>query len=52
MPIHLGIDSEGTYFQWGTRGKKYYFKSERTKKEAYRRAARQARAIYSTGWRE
>lgn len=54
MPIHRESDSKGSYYQWGNHGKKYYYVSgnERSRKIAYSKAVKQARAIYSTGWRE
>jgi hypothetical protein len=53
MPIHEGKDDKGTFYQWGQRGKKYYYKSfsDRSKKIAYNRALRQARAAYAHGYR-
>jgi hypothetical protein len=29
MPTHKGIDSKGTYYQWGNQ-KKYYYSSKKT----------------------
>lgn len=45
MPIHLRADSKGYYYQYGNHGKKYYFKSEKGRESAYRKAHRQAIAI-------
>jgi hypothetical protein len=52
MPIHIKKDKLGIYFIWGNHGKKYYFNenSERSKKIAYRKAAKQAQAAYSNGY--
>lgn len=52
MPIHQGKDIKGNYLQWGSQ-KKYYYNptSIQSEKKAYDLAARQARAIYSTGYK-
>ena len=50
MPVHLGSDSNGKYYQWGTSGKKYYFTSEKTKKIAKEKATKQGIAIYASGY--
>lgn len=52
MPIKRGTDSKGTYYQWGSQ-KKYYYTpgNERSRKLAHAKAEKQARAIYSTGYR-
>jgi len=60
MPVRSGKDSKGKYYQWGSSGKKYYVADyitetcDRTcaEKKAKNKALAQARAIYSTGWRE
>ena len=46
MPVHKGKDSRGTYYQWGSHGKKYRGKGARSK------AARQGMAAYAHGYRE
>jgi len=52
MPIHRKVDKNGTYFQWGERGAKYYYKTgDKVSREAARKKAeRQARAAYSHGY--
>lgn len=47
MPVQQGKDSNGSYFQWGEHGKKYYYdpKSDRSKEIARKKAAKQGRAI-------
>lgn len=51
MPIHERKDKSGKYYQWGERGKKYYFKKEGGKGKAYDKALKQAKAIYASGYR-
>jgi hypothetical protein len=54
MPIHLGYNSYGHYYQWGYHGKKYYFNyhDKRSEKNAYKKAVKQAQAAYSNGYRK
>lgn len=54
MPIHLSRDSNGSYYQWGNHGKKYYFNShcKICKSNARNKAIRQMIAIYSSGYQE
>ena len=54
MPVHRGFDSNGPFYQWGTQGKKYYYKSgSKTSRElAKKKAKKQAVAIYASGWIE
>ena len=49
MPIYDRNDEKGDYFQWGDRGKKYYYEAnnEKSKKIARRKAWKQSRAIFS-----
>ena len=53
MPVHEGKDSSGPYFQWGTHGKKYYYKpkSAKSKEDARQKAATQGRAIKASQFR-
>ena len=53
MPIHTGQDSNGSFYQWGKTGKKYYYQSgnEESRKKALSKAKKQQTAIYSTGWK-
>ena len=52
MPVHRGRDSIGAFYQWG-RQKKYYYRAgnERSRLLALKKAEKQARAIYSSGYR-
>ena len=54
MPIHRGRDRNGSYYQYGNHGKRYYYKSnnQEARKNAKQKAIRQAIAIYSSGYRE
>jgi hypothetical protein len=54
MPIHESKDSNGYYFQWGYHGKKYYYSPtiKQSRINAYNKSLRQARAIYSSGYKE
>ncbi len=47
MPVRKKRDSHGSYYQWGKKGKKYYYKpkDEKSKQRAYRKASRQGMAI-------
>lgn len=47
MPTHKGEDSKGTFFQWGSKGKKYYYipGNLRTMAFAKMKADSQGRAI-------
>jgi hypothetical protein len=47
MPIHQGSDTNGSFYQWGQHGKKYYFTDEQSKITAHNLAMRQARAIFA-----
>jgi len=53
MPIHRGKDNKGNYFQWGEHGAKYYYNymNDSSVINAYAKAKRQMRAIYSNGYR-
>ncbi len=54
MPIHESKDRDGYYFQWGNHGKKYYYNpyNQKSRAIAYNKSLRQARAIYSSGYKE
>ena len=47
MPTKRSKDSKGSYYQWGSKGKKYYYSSgdESSRKRAKSRADKQGRAI-------
>ena len=53
MPIHRGKDIGGYYFQWGEHGKKYYYRTtdRYDRLSAYKKAVKQMRAIYKSGYR-
>lgn len=50
MPTRRKTDSKGCYYQYGTEGKKYYYKpgDEKERERAKQRADRQGRAIKSS----
>jgi hypothetical protein len=52
MPVKRGKDTKGCFYQWGSQ-KKYYYSCEDTKsrRNAYNKARRQAKAIYSSGYK-
>jgi hypothetical protein len=53
MPIHSGNDkTKGNYFQYGHRGRKYYYHDRATRFWAYQKARKQAGAIRANGYRE
>lgn len=45
MPVASGRDSKGTFYRYGKSGKKYYYKSEASRKKAKKQAMIQAYAI-------
>lgn len=53
MPIRSGKDKQGTFYRWGTTGKKFYFdpESESSKSRALGRAKKQEAAIYASGYK-
>ncbi len=52
MPLIYGKDKKGKYVKWGKSGKKYHYKTEAGKSGAINKAKKQAKAIFSGGWRE
>lgn len=51
MPLRFGKDRRGRYARWGTKGKKYHYKTPKTRQRARNLALRQARAIaYRRGY--
>jgi len=52
MPIRRGQDSKGAFYQWG-HAKKYYYTPGNvvSREKAYRKAVKQAQAIYAHGYR-
>lgn len=53
MPVVRGVDSKGTYYQWGDHGKKYYYITSDTnsRSRAKHKAGLQGRAAYAHGYR-
>lgn len=53
MPVHTGKDKDGTFYRWGTSGKKFYFdpESEQSRGIAKSKAQKQAQAIYASGYK-
>ena len=47
MPVHHNAQEK--YYQYGTSGKKYYYKDDYTKAKAHKMALSQARAIHANG---
>jgi hypothetical protein len=47
MPIYLAYDSKGSFIQWGFNGKKYYFKNDRERLNAYKNALKQSKAVHA-----
>ncbi len=45
MPLHQGSDSKGAFWQWGTHGKKYHYKTVKGGETAKKKAIAQAVAI-------
>ena len=52
MPVHEGHDEVGHFFQWGDRGKKYYFEThdDASRDAAEQAARRQERAARARGY--
>lgn len=44
MPVHIGQDEFGHYYEWGNQ-KKYYYKTESQRKDAHQKAILQGMAI-------
>lgn len=53
MPVLMKLDKKGHYFQWGSRGAKYYFNVDNRKsmERAYYKSTKQGSAIYLHGYR-
>jgi hypothetical protein len=47
MPVRRGKDKDGTYYQWGSSGKKYRYETgnESSRKAAKKRAEKQGSAV-------
>jgi len=54
MPVHRRINSQGSFYQWGESGKKYYYISgnNKSRENAKAKATRQGIAIHASGWRQ
>ena len=52
MPVHRSHDSKGPFYQWGNRGKKYYYiaNNVRSRENAKEKAILQGRAAYANGY--
>jgi hypothetical protein len=48
MPVHKGSDNRGNFFQYGTTGKRYYYKTDKGEKLALNRANKQGKAIQTS----
>jgi len=52
MPVERGKDEKGNWMRWGSKGKKYYWSTERGRVTATQKAQRQGQAIHaSRGYR-
>ena len=53
MPVRRGTDSKGCFYKWGNYGAKYYYKSGSavSRENAKKKANKQARAIYASGYK-
>lgn len=53
MPVHNGKDSKGSFYQWGNKGKKYYYKagSKPSRDQAKKNAGKQGEAAYANGYK-
>ena len=53
MPTASGKDSKGSYYRWGSSGKKYYYipNDKKSREKAKEKANKQGIAIYASGWK-
>lgn len=53
MPVHTGSDAQGSYAQWGSKGKKYRYKAgdSSSMTEAKKKAGKQGEAAYASGYK-
>ena len=51
MPVRSGKDKKGKFMRWGSRGKKYYYGSEKTKPAARSKAIKQGQAAHAGGYK-
>ena len=53
MPVHKSRDSTGSYYQWGSHGKKYYYVcgNKQSRDLAKNKATKQGIAAHANGWR-
>jgi hypothetical protein len=53
MPIHRGVDRNGTYYQWGSQARYYYTPRYKKGRElAYEMASKQSKTIAPDHWDE
>jgi len=52
MPVHAGRDNVGAFYQWGSSGKKYHYKTSDPagRARAKKRAEAQGKAAYANGY--
>lgn len=53
MPVHNGKDTKGSFYQWGGKGKKYYYTSgnKSSRDRAKKMAGKQGAAAYANGYK-
>lgn len=53
MPVTKHTDSKGSYYIWGTHGKKYYYipNNKASRELAKQKAYKQAKAAFSNGYK-
>jgi len=51
MPAKRGKDSKGYFYRWGKKGKKYRYKNPEDRKRAKKKAEKQGRAAYASGYK-
>lgn len=47
MPTHSGHDKQGSFYQWGSSGKKYYYHSKSGQSAAKAKANAQGQAVHA-----
>jgi hypothetical protein len=52
MPVAQRHDTQGSYYQWGNHGHKYYFNpnSDQSRSTAKTHATKQGMAAHANGW--
>lgn len=53
MPTKAGKDKKGSFYRWGSSGKKYYYTkgNKSSRRAAKSKADKQGRAAYSRGYK-